>query len=617
MSAGLIWSNVLAYSLQVGLVVGLGAIVPTVLRMRMPRARLVFWQCLLAACLILPWLRTWRHEVLNGALIVSGMAQVGSTVTAVTGAGPVARSIPFTAIALWLLAAGIAIRLGFLIAGLLRLRLYRRRGEEMPRELRIPGTPDRIEILLSEDIAGPVTFGWRSPVILLPVDFPPLDAKMRDAILCHELMHVERRDWLFTIAEELLRSILWFHPAVWWVIGEIQLAREQSVDESVIETTRARGPYVDALLLMAGADPTQQTDLAPAPMFLRKRHLKRRLMEMVSEVRMAKASQTQTACLLGTAILTVAGACWLATGAFPLAAAPQVVNDASGVTVNMAGGALMHRSAVPYPVEALAKGIEGTVVVQVRLDENGEVDDAAVLSGPNELRKAVLQSVLNWHFQKSGTSTQTVSIRFVKPAGTPMPTPVPSFRATSSPGPPRTFTIGKIERMEVTGLPDEQKNELLSRLTIHAGDNWTPGALTETARIAKSFDSHLTTTLARNSRGGFEIRIDAPAVAPPPPPPTEGIFSVGNGTLPPTLISKVEPQYTEEARTAKYDGSVMLAVVVGADGKAEDIRILKPLGMGLDEKAIEAVRQWVFRPGTNQGVPVRVRAQIEVNFRLL
>jgi len=96
-----------------------------------------------------------------------------------------------------------------------------------------------------------------------------------------------------------------------------------------------------------------------------------------------------------------------------------------------------------------------------------------------------------------------------------------------------------------------------------------------------------------------------------------GVYSVGNGTTPPSVISKVDPEYSEEARKAKYSGSVMLSIVVNTDGKAEDIKVVKSLGMGLDEKAMEAVAKWRFNPGKNKGVPVKVRAQIEVNFRLL
>ena len=81
-----------------------------------------------------------------------------------------------------------------------------------------------------------------------------------------------------------------------------------------------------------------------------------------------------------------------------------------------------------------------------------------------------------------------------------------------------------------------------------------------------------------------------------------GIYSVGNGTTPPSVLSKVDPEYSEEARKAKYSGSVMLSIVVNTDGKAEDIKVVKSLGMGLDEKAIEAVQKWRFTPGKNKGV---------------
>jgi TonB family protein len=96
-----------------------------------------------------------------------------------------------------------------------------------------------------------------------------------------------------------------------------------------------------------------------------------------------------------------------------------------------------------------------------------------------------------------------------------------------------------------------------------------------------------------------------------------GIFGVGNGVSRPEVISKADPEYSEEARKAKYSGSVILSIVVNTDGRAANIKVVKSLGMGLDEKAIEAVRRWLFRPGMNNGVPVRVRAQIEINFRLL
>jgi TonB family protein len=96
-----------------------------------------------------------------------------------------------------------------------------------------------------------------------------------------------------------------------------------------------------------------------------------------------------------------------------------------------------------------------------------------------------------------------------------------------------------------------------------------------------------------------------------------GVFRVGGGVTAPQLIYKVEPEYSEEARKAKYQGTVLLYVQVDPTGHAVNMRVLHSLGLGLDEKAMEAVRKWRFKPGMKDGRPVTVEAQIEVNFRLL
>ena len=95
------------------------------------------------------------------------------------------------------------------------------------------------------------------------------------------------------------------------------------------------------------------------------------------------------------------------------------------------------------------------------------------------------------------------------------------------------------------------------------------------------------------------------------------VAKVGGAVLPPVLAQKQEPEYSEDALATKFQGTVMLSIVVGTDGLAHDIKLLKSLGFGLDEKAAEAVSQWQFKPGTSGGVPVPVSATIEVNFRLL
>ncbi|MGA2743386.1 MAG: energy transducer TonB [Candidatus Sulfotelmatobacter sp.] len=95
-----------------------------------------------------------------------------------------------------------------------------------------------------------------------------------------------------------------------------------------------------------------------------------------------------------------------------------------------------------------------------------------------------------------------------------------------------------------------------------------------------------------------------------------GIFHVGGGVSPPRPIYQPEPEFSEEARKAKYQGVCTLGLIVGTDGRPTNIRVLNSLGMGLDEKAIETVRTWKFEPAMKDGHPVRVEIAVEVDFHL-
>jgi TonB family protein len=94
-------------------------------------------------------------------------------------------------------------------------------------------------------------------------------------------------------------------------------------------------------------------------------------------------------------------------------------------------------------------------------------------------------------------------------------------------------------------------------------------------------------------------------------------YRIGDGVTAPSLLEKIEPEYSEEARTAQLAGTVVVGGEVGPDGLAHNLRILRGLGLGLDQKAMEAIEQWRFKPGTKDGQPVDVLVTVEVNFRLL
>jgi len=95
-----------------------------------------------------------------------------------------------------------------------------------------------------------------------------------------------------------------------------------------------------------------------------------------------------------------------------------------------------------------------------------------------------------------------------------------------------------------------------------------------------------------------------------------GVFRVGGGVSAPKVLYQPDPEYSEEARKAKFQGNCVLSLIVGPDGKPRDIHVVRSLGLGLDEKAIEAVSTWKFEPAQKDGRPVAVAINVDVTFRL-
>jgi protein TonB len=106
------------------------------------------------------------------------------------------------------------------------------------------------------------------------------------------------------------------------------------------------------------------------------------------------------------------------------------------------------------------------------------------------------------------------------------------------------------------------------------------------------------------------------ASADPPQPVSERPFHVGGNVRPPRVLSQPDPEFSQAARVQRISGNSQIYLVVEPDGTPDDIRIARPAGMGLDEKALEAVSQYRFAPATRDGQPVRVEIYIEVNFQI-
>jgi hypothetical protein len=188
----------------------------------------------------------------------------------------------------------------------------------------------------------PVTFGFRHPVVLLPESLRAQPVEIRRVVLCHELFHVRRRDWVWVVAEEVVKAVLWFHPAVLWLVSRVRLAREEVVDELTVLATAQRRAYMEALLVFADARAR-----TPAAAFARRQHLFRRMLLISKEAVMSSRRVVFSGAAM--AAMVVAG-CWFAVSTFPLT---QVLS----AQVRGRGPAAVVPSNQPGPLERQAKPI--------------------------------------------------------------------------------------------------------------------------------------------------------------------------------------------------------------------------------------------------------------------
>jgi TonB family protein len=430
-----IWLHDLAsYSLQVLVLIGAGALLARLFRLRASTATLVYWQALLGLCLILPFCQRWQADVTKARVSEPAVAAAVNASPAVAAVPARARRpilwpvrwpvewptrrpirLPIDQTVLFVIAGGILARGLWLAAGFRGLARLRRRSAREPDAL-APVLDDaqrqlgvRAEFRMSTRAPAAITFGLRRPVILLPANAGSMEPESLRAIVCHELLHVRRRDWAWCVVEEFVRAAVWFHPAVWWLIGRIHLTREQVVDQAVIGLTASRERYVEALLAVAQAHIDAR--LIPAPLFLRKGLLKKRVAEILKERTMTTRRLILCLTLSAAALFMVVRT---APSIFPLRVHAQELGSAP-IQVLQGGDNLTHRAALVYPGRAIERRIEGDVALEVSVDEQGQVSDARVLSGPEELRRACLQSILEWRFRTPATPSIEVVVHFQLP----------------------------------------------------------------------------------------------------------------------------------------------------------------------------------------------------------
>lgn len=670
-----------AYCLQVAAIVLAGSALPPLLRLRVPKVKLIYGQALLAACLLLPLIEPWQRELLplDG---IAGRVSIRMDGIAATSAG---GSLSLSEIVLAVMLAGILFRAVWIALGLRRLRLYRERATPLPEKLASIDEAQRLAsvyppVLISAELKAPATFGLRSPVVLLPERFLQMPASQQKAIACHELLHVGRRDWAWNTLEEFILALLWFHPALWWVVQNIRLSREQAVDTEVVRRTECRQAYLGALLELAQQDLGRRS--VPAPLFLREGQLAQRVSLIVKEVSMSRFRLMVT-CLAAAVTLTLTGGA--AVRAFPLRApnaAPGKVALESGVPGGIVGGvvggieggvqggvdtgssATVHRVDVKqlkivhqimprYPVEAKKARVQGKVVLDIAVNKEGIVTEVKVVSGPPMLVKSAVDAVRQWRYAPIPLPVRTRVTMNYTLAHTPSK---PASQASDQAGQKQTtyvvenpglvldFTLPpglKLVHAVAPSYPPlarmarVQSNVVLRIIVDHEGKVSNISVISGHPLLVKAaIDAVSQWKFAPPANAPVEATVTIPFRLPPEessPASVENYqfrgkeynytgkaYNIGGDVHPPKPVYSPDPPYTPEARNAKLSGNVILSAVISDEGKVVSVKeVSKPLGKGLDENALKTIPTWKFKPAERHGKPVPVRMLIDLSFRLI
>ncbi len=677
-------SNLLAWSGQVTLITVAAAALVFFLRVRAPGVRHVWWRVVLAICLLLPLVQPWRTgpDLIADSSIQAppwaSTSELGSS-RATAGTAPsllptprLPASWPVAVVAV--LAAGAVLRFAWLGAGLLRLRRLRGAGERAAPSDRQDElqklTEAGAEIRYVPVLGQPVTFGVRRPVVLLPASMKALPEPVQRAVLAHELWHVKRRDWAWILVEECVRSVLWFHPAIWYLVSRIQLSREEVVDELTVLVVSSRRNYLEALLAFADEPP-----LFVAAPFARRRHLFHRMLLISKEAVMSSRRIIVSSGLMVT-LLVMTG--WYGSAAMPLTErAPVASVDSVAVSARLQLPPRDSKPGEARPATSREEELQAQIAkdpdapasrlayieiakLQEARDAKSEAEatlQAARAAFPTD---SMVLSLLASFYNRAGEFDRAVAV-------------IEDAAAVDASNPQGHLLVATFYQEKV------QKDRALSPterlMYIQKGIDATDRALTMKpdyvdAMVYKNIllrhQANLENDPARRSLliaeadvlrnkamelnkarggvpggvgggvrggvpggvpGGVAGRIgDAPPPPPPPPPPDQDVQStetidgtapvrVGGNIKPPTKIRDVRPVYPQEAQDAKIQGVVIIEATIDGTGRVRDARVLRSIPM-LDDAALAAVRQWEFTPTLLNGAPVPVIMTMTVNFTL-
>ena len=645
------WFSIFAITaLKSAAILGAAWLAATLLRGRSSAARHLVWMAAFAALLALPFLAFSLPplRVAGSFLQPNVIFQTSATLQGATpdarpaapGAAaprhPASRRPDFLFWLMLLWAAGTAAGLLQTAAAMLSMSRVRRRArlcadpdlEPLTRALGIRQPVDLLEVRRG---TMPMTYGPLRPAIFLPAGAADWSPELRRMVLLHELAHVRRGDVGMHLLARTALNLYWWNPLAWIAWHAFLREREHATDDLVLAAGARASEYAGHLLEVARTMQAAPALGWAAIAMAKPSNLEGRLSAILDAG--VNRKNPGRAAALAAAVLAVAIAA-------PLAAVrAQDPAPAQPVDLN-----LMFRTATaqkdPGVLEAAAvvanrlkqydvaqKLLESALNIREQASGERSADYAAGL-----IKLGDLQRARNQRMSADAYYTKAVEVLGNQPEAAPALLHLGTDALSRKDYQKAT---GHFQQMQIAD-PSQAGRSLMWQALVQqrqgdaaAAESLYRGALalqnensTDAATTMDLYAQMLTEAgradeaALMQGRAG-EIRKTLKASAPKPLNTPGGVYRVGGGVTPPRLLSKVEPAYSDEARAAKYQGTVVVYVEIGPDGLAHNPSVMQGLGLGLDEKAIEAINLWQFKPGAKDGVPVTVAATIEVNFRLI
>jgi TonB family protein len=523
---------------------------------------------------------------------------------------------------LWLCGAGIGLA-QIVLAWLAMVRIRRRAR-------RFSGlSMDGVPILETRRGTMPMTFGLLRPSVFLPADATEWSSDRRQMVLQHELAHIHRGDTATHLLARIALSLYWWNPLAWIGWREFVRERERAADDVVLGGGARASDYAGHLLEIARSMQSAPAIGWAAVAMARRSQLEGRLLSILDSG--VKRSSPRRAVGWMAALAAIA---LIAPLAALRAQDTETVPADVDATIRAAAAQKNHEmlDGAAKAAEAYQKYDLARTLLNSSLEIRGEVaGQQSVEYGLGLVKIGDLERDRRNVDEAKAFYTKAVSVLGNRPEAAPVLIDLGLLSTKDRQGAFDYFSQAQAADpthagkalMFMAAMRDLQKDaaaadalfqqavaaaepnsrEAANAMQVYAAflqrqgrDDDAKPLLAQAADIRKQLDAQST-----------QFRQTAGVTA----------FRVGNGVSPPTLAYKVEPEYSEEAHLTRFQGTVVVYAEIGADGTAQNMRVIRSVGLGLDEKALQAISKWKFNPGTKDGQPVPVAATIDVNFRLL